>query len=289
MIWCVRVRMRRGDLMRARHRLSKLLLRHGLVYDASAWTLAHDAWLRRQRFESRPLALAFDECYGAVLQAKTRRDTLDAAIVELAAEPPFAEIVGRLCCLRGVSTLTALGLTVELGDWSTVPAAVARPVPRPDPERGLERRASPPGRDHEDRQHARPPAAGRGGLAPAPHAARERCARAPPAGPTGRRPCARRSERPPPPRPLARARRTRQATHDRRGRRRTRARRALLGAGDDGVAQPVNGSARRAQRRNDARSDPRYSYEQPIRATPDPRERHHSSSRTPGHAVPTRA
>jgi hypothetical protein len=28
----------RGDLMRTRHRLSKLLLRHGLVYGASAWT-----------------------------------------------------------------------------------------------------------------------------------------------------------------------------------------------------------------------------------------------------------
>jgi transposase len=108
----------RGDLMRARHRLSKLLLRHDLVYDASAWTLAHDAWLRRQRFESRPLSLAFDECYGAVLQAKARRDALDAAIVELAAEPSFAGIVGRLCCLRGVSTLTALGLTVEIGDWA---------------------------------------------------------------------------------------------------------------------------------------------------------------------------
>lgn len=108
----------RGDLMRARHRLSKLLLRHGLVYDASAWTGAHDAWLRRQSFASRPLALAFDESYAAVLQAKTRRDGLDRAIAELAAEPPFAEVVGRLCCLRGVSTLTALALTVELGDWS---------------------------------------------------------------------------------------------------------------------------------------------------------------------------
>jgi len=108
----------RGDLMRARHRLSKLLLRHGIVYDASAWTHAHDAWLCRQRFPSRPLALAFDECYGAVLHAKTRRDALDAAIGEIAAEPPFADVVGRLVCLRGVSTLTALALTVELGDWS---------------------------------------------------------------------------------------------------------------------------------------------------------------------------
>ncbi len=108
----------RGELMRARHRLSKLLLRHGLVYDCSAWTLAHDAWLRRQRFDSRPLQLAFEESYGAALQAKARRDALDQAIDELAAEPPFAEIVGRLCCLRGVATLTALALTVELGDWT---------------------------------------------------------------------------------------------------------------------------------------------------------------------------
>jgi len=108
----------RGELMRARQRLSKLLLRHGLVYDAAAWTLAHDAWLRRQRFESRPLQLALEESYAAALQAKQRRDALDQAIAELAAEPPFAEIVGRLCCLRGVATLTALALTVELGDWT---------------------------------------------------------------------------------------------------------------------------------------------------------------------------
>jgi transposase len=39
----------RGDLMRARHRLSKLLLRHGIVYcGGAAWTGAHDLWLRRE-------------------------------------------------------------------------------------------------------------------------------------------------------------------------------------------------------------------------------------------------
>jgi transposase len=108
----------RGDLMRARHRLSKLLLRHGAVYDATAWTRAHDAWLRRQRFQSGPLAIVFDECYGRMLDAKTRRDALDSAIVEVAATPPYVDVVERLVCLRGVSTLTAFALTVELGDWS---------------------------------------------------------------------------------------------------------------------------------------------------------------------------
>lgn len=50
-----------------------------------------------------------------MLQAKARRDALDAAIAELAGEPPDAAVVARLVCLRGVSTLTALALTVELG------------------------------------------------------------------------------------------------------------------------------------------------------------------------------
>jgi len=107
----------RAELMRARHRLSKLLLRHGLVYERNAWTQAHDRWLRQQRFDSRLLGLAFEDCHGAMLQAKLRRDSLDRLIVELAAEPPFANTVARLCCLRGISTLTALALTVELGDW----------------------------------------------------------------------------------------------------------------------------------------------------------------------------
>src|SRR5215208_3078966 len=107
----------RGDLMRARHRLSKLLLRHGLVYDATAWTRTHDAWLRRQRFQSGPLAIVFDECYGRMLDAKTRRDALEKGIAELAATPPYVDVVSRLVCLRGVSTLTAFASTVELGDW----------------------------------------------------------------------------------------------------------------------------------------------------------------------------
>ena len=70
--------------MRARQRLSKLLLRHGAVYDATAWTRAHDQWLRRQRFQDGPLAIVFDECYARMLDAKTRRDALDKAITELA-------------------------------------------------------------------------------------------------------------------------------------------------------------------------------------------------------------
>ncbi len=109
----------RGDLMRARHRLSKLLLRQGIVYSGgSAWTGAHDAWLRRQIFDTTATQLTFESDYDAVLAVTARRDRLDKAIVEIAGESEFTPLVRRLGCLRGVSTLTAFALAVELGDWT---------------------------------------------------------------------------------------------------------------------------------------------------------------------------
>lgn len=108
----------RGDLMRARHRVSKLLLRHGHVYDGSAWTAAHEQWLRQIRFGQAPLSVAFDEAREAVLTTEARRDRLDRAIAQLALEPAWAPVVSRLCCLRGVGVLTGVALAVEIGDWT---------------------------------------------------------------------------------------------------------------------------------------------------------------------------
>lgn len=109
----------RGDLMSARHRLSKLLLRQGIVYsDGRAWTTTHDLWLRRQRFDQPGLQHAFDAAYDAVAAVIDRRDRLDAAIAAMAADSEFTPVVDRLGCLRGISTLTGFGLAVEIGDWS---------------------------------------------------------------------------------------------------------------------------------------------------------------------------
>jgi transposase len=107
----------RADLMRARHRLSKLLLRHGRLYERRAWTGAHDAWLRRQRLDQAGARAAFDDYYGAVLGAALRRDRLDEQIAQIAACRRWAPVVGRLSCLRGVGTLTAFALAVEVGDF----------------------------------------------------------------------------------------------------------------------------------------------------------------------------
>ena len=108
----------RGDLMRARHRLSKLLLRHGIVYyGGRAWTGKHDTWLRHQRFTDPVTTMTFDSDYETVATTLARRNRLDKEIVRLAADSEFTPLVRRLACLRGVSTLTAFGLAVEIGDW----------------------------------------------------------------------------------------------------------------------------------------------------------------------------
>ena len=93
----------RGDLMSARHRLSKLLLRQGIVYyGGQAWTGKHELWLRAQRFDSPGLQLAYDTAFDAMLATVDRRDRLDDAITAMAADSEFTPVVTRLGCLRGV-------------------------------------------------------------------------------------------------------------------------------------------------------------------------------------------
>ncbi|MDN5825500.1 MAG: IS110 family transposase [Micrococcaceae bacterium] len=113
----------RRDLMSARHRLGKLMLRRGHVFPGkTTWGREHDAWLRAIRrdhlteYGSGTVA-AFDDAYDAVTHTLARRNRLDATILNLAEDSEFTEITHRLACLRGISTLTAFGLAVEIGDW----------------------------------------------------------------------------------------------------------------------------------------------------------------------------
>jgi hypothetical protein len=141
--------------MSARHRLSKLLLRHGLVYcGGKAWTGAHGRWLgvaRQTVFDRSGLRWAFDTAYDTVLATTARRDRLDTAIAEMAADSEFTPVVVRLGCLRGVSTLTAFGLAAEIGDWSRVDRPHDRRLPGAGAQRLLRDDPIPRG-NHQDRQ-----------------------------------------------------------------------------------------------------------------------------------------
>ncbi len=110
----------RGDLMRARHRLSKLLLRHDVRYEdtASAWTAAHRAWLSRVDLGQPAAQSTLLDYLGAIDALVIRRDSLEAMIGELVPLSPWAEPVARLRCLRGIDTLSAVGLCAEIGDFA---------------------------------------------------------------------------------------------------------------------------------------------------------------------------
>ncbi len=86
----------RGDLMRARQRLSKLLLRHGIVYEdtSSTWTQKHRAWLRAQQLSGGAQATLLDHL-GAIDTLELRRTSLETAIAELVPDSPWAQTIAR--------------------------------------------------------------------------------------------------------------------------------------------------------------------------------------------------
>jgi transposase len=110
----------RGDLMRARHRLGKLLLRHDVRYDGEGdnWTRRHCDWLSNVDLGERGAQATLLDYLGAIDTLIIRRDTIEHTIGELVPTSPWADDVARLRCLRGIDTLTAVGLCAEIGDFA---------------------------------------------------------------------------------------------------------------------------------------------------------------------------
>ncbi len=117
----------RRDLMTARHRVSKQLLRHGRVYAlSSTWTRAHRAWLASQQFDELASELAFADAIAAVDGLTARKSALAERLSRLATDEQWWPTVARLRCFRGIDTLTALALHLELaGDWQRFARAPA--------------------------------------------------------------------------------------------------------------------------------------------------------------------
>jgi len=109
----------RRDLMTARHRVSKMLLRHGRVYPkASTWTMEHRRWLSRQTFDEAPSQVVFNDLLTAIDALAGRKAQIALGISQLASDERWWPTVARLRCFRGIDTLTAFSLHLELGgDW----------------------------------------------------------------------------------------------------------------------------------------------------------------------------
>jgi transposase len=112
------------DLMRARHRLGKLLLRRGLVFGGGkAWTGKHRTWLRSLNWDNDADQAVFDDYIRSIEHIEERQAALTVKLEELSKQPPYAEPVASLRCFRGIDTVTAMTIVAELHDFSRFQSA----------------------------------------------------------------------------------------------------------------------------------------------------------------------
>jgi transposase len=107
----------REDLTRARHRLSKLLLRQGQVYAGRAWSQTHRRWLKTLSFASDVDQAVFDDYLQTLEHCEERLHGLEAKLEEVSQQELYREPVGWLRCFRGIDTVTAMTVVSELHDF----------------------------------------------------------------------------------------------------------------------------------------------------------------------------
>lgn len=109
--------------LRARHQLSKFLLRHGRRWPKNNWTKAHIEWVEQQVFDHPAQARVLQESLHAVNEATARIERYDALLEELAPTTQQADLIEALQAFRGVKLLTAASIAFELGDLRRFPSA----------------------------------------------------------------------------------------------------------------------------------------------------------------------
>jgi transposase len=232
----------RADLVRARHRIGNFLLRREIYWEGTgeAWTRKHRSWLTSIKFADHASRSTLADYLHAHDVLISRRDRVEADLAQLALTAPCAHTVARLRCLRGIDTLSALGLCAEIGAWGRFDhpdqlSAYLGIVPC-EHTTGSQRRLG--SITKAGSTHA-PPPLGRGRLPLPPRPGRRRNARASPTRARARDHQHLLESPAPPERPLAATpRRAAQTERDRCDRDRTRARRLLLGDRDLHHHQP---------------------------------------------------
>jgi transposase len=111
----------KADESRAKHRLTKYLLRYGLRHPESsrAWTHPWWRWVQNLEFEHAEQGVTLGDCIAEVLHMKERLDRLDLAIDRAieSAPPEKKAVIEALQALRGVAKLTAVTITTEVGTF----------------------------------------------------------------------------------------------------------------------------------------------------------------------------
>ena len=110
------------DQLRARHRLSKFLLRTGQrpAQGIKAWTQAYMVWVQQIRYAQMAQEATRLDCLHEVEHMGERVGRLEQAIAEAVklASPQIQEVVKGLQALRGIAQISAVTIAAELGNIS---------------------------------------------------------------------------------------------------------------------------------------------------------------------------
>ncbi|MDN5366527.1 MAG: transposase [Thermacetogenium sp.] len=108
------------DLLRAKHRLSKFLLRHNLHPPKGVrnWSSKYRLWLDSLKFENSASRITFQEYLHAIDEIESRIKRLETETSVQAVASVHAPVIQALQTLRGVAEVTATTLVAEIGQFS---------------------------------------------------------------------------------------------------------------------------------------------------------------------------
>ena len=111
------------DQLRARHRLTKFLLRTGQrpPLGLKAWTERYKRWLGQVRYAQPAQEVTRLDCMNEVEHMSARVKHLEEAILEVVklAPPATQEVIRGLQALRGIAHISAVTIAAELGNISS--------------------------------------------------------------------------------------------------------------------------------------------------------------------------
>lgn len=111
----------RDDLVRAKQRLSKFLLRHGHVFDEmndrgqrkNNWTRDHWKWIHAIDFSQEADVEALRLYVAEVKHFEAKKKEVEGLIERYAKQERWCTRVEALRCLKGIETMTAFAVVVE--------------------------------------------------------------------------------------------------------------------------------------------------------------------------------
>lgn len=108
----------RMELKRCKQRIGAFCNRHGNHYEEIGWTNKHIKWLKDLTFTQPVLKETLESMLLEYEYLSEKLEEKDRRIEEFANMDKYRESVHKLVCFKGIKTLTALAVIVEIGDFA---------------------------------------------------------------------------------------------------------------------------------------------------------------------------